>query len=79
MSEAEAKLKEAKNSSSYNTQYDTTVNNALRLIDGYETEDFASIQAVANALNKLNATLFKGAVADLNEAASWLIEYEKSK
>ena len=79
MSEAEAKLQKAKNSSNYNTAYNATVDNALRLIAGYETEDYASIQAVANALNKLNATLFKDAIADLNEAASWLIEYEKSK
>ncbi len=79
MAEAEAKLEDIKNSSNYNSAYTATVDNALRLIAGYETEDFASIHAVANALTKLNAELFKDAVADLNEAASWLIEYEKSK
>ncbi len=79
MQEAEAKLNDAKNSSNYISDYDGAVNNVLKLIAGYETEDFASLEALAGTLNKLNAELFGAAVADLNDAAYWLAEYEKSK
>ena len=79
MKEAESLLNEAKGSSDYIAAYSNTVDHALRLIAGYETEDYASIQAVANSLNKQNPTLFKGAIEKLNEAAYWLTEYEKSK
>ncbi len=79
MEEAEALLNEAKQASNYSNAYAHTVDNALRLIAGYETEDYASIQAVVGALNKLNADLFRASVAKLEEAAYWLTEYEKSK
>ena len=79
LEEAEAKLNEAKASGSYNALYDQTVADVLELIDGYKTEDFASIRALAGALETLNAELFGSAVADLREAADCLVEYEKSK
>ncbi len=79
MEEAESLLNKAKQSSEYSAAYAHTVDNALKLIAGYETEDYASIQAVANALNRMNSGLFGGAVAKLEEAAYWLTEYEKSK
>ena len=79
MAEAEALLNEAKKSASYSNAYANTVENALKLISGYETEDFASIQAVASALKKQNADLFGASAAKLEEAAYWLTEYEKSK
>ncbi len=79
LQEAETKLNEAKTSSSYNNSYDEVVNNVLELIAGYETEDFASLRVMAGVLNNLNAELFGAAVADMNEAANCLVEYEKSK
>ncbi len=79
MQEAETKLNEAKSAAGYSSLYDEAVNEVLKLIAGYETEDFASVEALASMLNKLNADLFGSAVADLNDAAYWLAEYEKSK
>jgi hypothetical protein len=79
LAEAETKLNDAKASSSYNALYDQTVNDVLDLIEGYKTEDFASIRALAGALEQLNSDLFGSAVADLREAADCLVEYEKSK
>ncbi len=79
MQEAEAKLTEARESSNYNSLYDNAVDNVLRLIADYETEDFASLEALAGTLTQLNPELFGAAAADLNDAAYWLAEYEKSK
>jgi hypothetical protein len=55
------------------------VNDVLQLIAGYETEDFAALEALAAVLEKLDSDLFGSAAADLNEAAACLAEYAKSK
>ena len=79
MEEAEAILEDAKKSSKYNAAYDTAVNNALALIEGYETEDHASLKSLAAELEALNAELFGTAAKKMNEAANSLIEYERYK
>ncbi len=79
MEEAEAALVEAKNSSAYVAAYDTAYNNAMTLIEGYETEDYASLRALAAELEALNAELFGTAAKKMNEAANSLVEYERYK
>ena len=87
MGQAEAALNAIRSSSAYNSAYDEAVNSVLKLIAGYETEDYASIRAMADALEELNADLFgkpqngerKSAVQYLREAANALESYEAYK
>ncbi len=87
MSQAEAVLEEIKSSGSYNSEYDTAYNNAMDLIGGYLTEDYASLRAIADTLDALNGDLFgkpfgehgKSATAYLREAADALESYEAYK
>jgi len=79
MEEAEEALKAAKDSSAYNATYDTAFNNAMALIEGYETEDYASLRSLAAELEALNSELFGVAAKKMNEAANSLVEYEKYK
>ncbi len=79
MKEAETKLKEIKESSSYSTSYDDAYNNSIALIKGYKTEDFASMRALADELEELNSELFAAAVSDMRDAANSLEEYERYK
>lgn len=79
MEEAEEKLLEAKDSSSYSSSYDDTYNATISLIKGYSTEDYASLRALADTLEELNSELFGGAVADLRSAANALESYEAYK
>jgi ABC-type glycerol-3-phosphate transport system substrate-binding protein len=79
MFEAEEALKKAHDSSSYKSAYDTAYNNVMKLIEKYETEDYASLRALAAELEALDAGLFGTAVAKLREAANSLVEYEKYK
>ena len=79
MAEAEAKLLEIRDSSSYSSAYDDAYNNIIKLIKGYTTEDYASMRSLSDALEKLNAELFGAAVADLRSAAKALETYENYK
>ena len=72
-------IEEAKKSAKYSAEYDLAVNNALELIEGYETENYALLKAYANDLEALNAELFGTAVKKMREAANSLIEYERYK
>ena len=76
LSQAEAELQNIHDSSSYNSSYDATYNNIMELIDGYETEDYASLRALAATLEELNADLFATAVNYLRSAADALESYE---
>ena len=78
MSQAEAELQNIHDSSSYDSSYDATYNNIMELIDGYETEDYASLRALATTLEELNADLFGTAVNYLRSAADALESYEVS-
>ena len=79
MQEAETALEEAKKSSAYSSDYDKAVENALKLMKDYETEDHASLKALAAELQALNSELFGTAAKKMNEAANSLIEYERYK
>ena len=87
MAQAEKALNTIKSSSAYNSAYDEAVNSVLKLIARYETEDFASIRAIADTLETLNADLFgkpldgerKSALQYLREAADALESYEAYK
>ncbi len=79
MSQAETELTSARESSSYNSAYDDVYNNVMNLISGYETEDFASIRALADSLEKTNSDLFAKAVGYLRDAANALERYEDYK
>ena len=79
MVQAIAALEEAKNSSSYKSEYDVDYNIALEIMDGGESEDFASISAAAEALAELDATLFADAVSYMEKAVDCLISYEAYK
>ena len=79
MLEAETKLLEIRDSSSYSSAYDDTYNNIIKLIEGYTTEDYASLRSLADALEALNAELFGAAASDLRSAANSLEVYENYK
>ena len=79
MEEAESKLLEAHDSSAYSSAYDDTYNATMKLIEGYSTEDYASLRTLADTLESLNSTLFEGVVSDLRSAAKALESYEAYK
>ncbi len=88
MVQAEAALNAIKSSSAYNSAYDEAVNGVLKLIAGYETEDYASIRTMADNLEAANADLFgkpqnneekKSVVQYLRESANALESYEAYK
>jgi len=79
MEEAEQKLSEAHSSSAYSSSYDDAYNNTMSLIKGYQTEDYASLRALADTLEGLNSELFGAAVSDLRSAANALESYEAYK
>ncbi len=79
LEEAEEKLFEAHSSSAYSSAYDDAYNNTVKLIAGYGTEDYASVRALADTLESLNADLFGAAVSDLRSAAKALESYEAYK
>lgn len=79
MAEAEAALKAAHDSSSYNSSYDDAYYNILTLIEDYITEDYKSLRALADDLEALNAELFATAIKKMREAANSLVEYEAYK
>ncbi len=79
MAQAEEKLNEIKNGSSYSADYDEIYNNIMKLIKDYVTEDYASLYSLADALEALNAELFGAAAADMRSAAKALESYEAYK
>lgn len=79
LAQAEQELKSAHDSSSYSSAYDTAYNNVMKLIAGYETEDYGSIRAMADELEQLNSKLFVEAVGYLRKAANALVSYEAYK
>ena len=79
MKQAEDALLKAQSDSSYSAAYDQVCENTLSLIKGYETEDYASIRTMANALEEANAGLFKTVVAYLRQSANALVSYEAYK
>ncbi|MBQ8345616.1 MAG: extracellular solute-binding protein [Clostridia bacterium] len=84
MKQAVEALDAAKENSSYKSEYETVYKNAIKLImgvendvkDDYQTDDYASLRALANDLEKLNSTLFAEAVEDMRQAADALQSYE---
>ena len=80
MLEAETKLKEAMESSSYNeAAHKATCDNVLLLLEGYTTEDYASLRSLADALEELDKNLYGGVAADMRSAAKALESYEAYK
>ena len=79
MAQAEKELEEIREDSSYRSAYDTACDNVLDEIEGYKTDDFATIRALANELERLNGDLFKTAVKYLRDAANALESYEAYK
>ena len=79
MTQAEAELKAIREGSSYDSAYDGAYNNVMNLIAGYETEDYASLRALATTLEQLNGELFGKTVKYLRDAADALQKYEASK
>ena len=63
----------------YNAEYDGAYNNAIALLDGYDTEDYASLRSLADTLEALNSGLFGAAAADMRSAANSLESYEAYK
>ena len=58
MQQAEEALNEAKNDSRYSSDYDAKIDEILREINGYGTEDFDRLSALADDLTELNSDLF---------------------
>ncbi|MBR6681314.1 MAG: extracellular solute-binding protein [Clostridia bacterium] len=79
LEEAETKLLEIRESDDYKAAYDDVCNGLLKLIEGYETEDYASIRSMSDALAELDSSLFAGVVSDLESAADALETYEAYK
>ena len=79
MTQAIAALENAKASSAYKSEYDIAYNFALDVMNGGDTEDFASVGAAADALKALNATLFGDAVSYMEKAVVALKSYEAYK
>jgi len=77
MEEAETKLLEIRESGSYSS--DPICDNVLKLIEGYQTEDYASLRSMADQLEELNSSTFAGVVSDLRSAADALESYEAYK
>ncbi len=63
--------------------YKQTYENIMKLISGYETEDYASLEELASNLETLAAarkdTRFKTAIKYMRDAAYWLKDYERYK
>jgi hypothetical protein len=79
MAQAEAELIEIRDGAAYSSSYEASVEATLALIDGYTTEDYASIRVLADELNSLNSELFATAVGYLKNAANALVSYESYK
>jgi len=80
MLEAENALKAAMEDSRYNeAAYKVTCDNVILLIDGYMTEDYASLRALADDLDGLNKDLFGTTAAKMRQAADALESYEAYK
>ena len=79
MKEAEAELNSLIDSGDVASEHMATVNNILDLIDGYITEDYASIGALADDLEDFDAETYADVVAALRTAAKQLLRYEDYK
>ena len=79
MAQAEKELEEIRKDSSYQSAYDVAYNNVMEEIKEYKTEDYATLRALANDLERLNDKLFATAVKYLRDAASSLESYEAYK
>ncbi len=79
MVEAIALLEGDKADSAYKSEYDAVYNVAIEIMDGGDSEDFASIGAAADALEAANATLFSEAIAKMRSAVECLKSYEAYK
>ena len=80
MLEAENALKAAMEDSAYNeAAHKVTCDNVLLILDGYTTEDYASLRALADALDGLNKDLFGTVSLKMRQAADALESYEAYK
>ena len=79
MSEAEAKLLELNENGEITSEYESTYDNALSLMEKYTTEDYASLRALADDFEELNADLFADVASDMRSAANALERYEAYK
>ncbi len=79
MTQAISELEEIADSSSYSDDYDEVYNRAIKVMNGGETEDYASLRSAADALEEANATVFADAIALMRQAANSLERYEAYK
>ena len=79
MSEAEAKLLELNENGEITSEYESVYDNALALMENYTTEDYASLRALADDFEELNADLFADIASDMRSAAKALERYEAYK
>ena len=79
MQQAEQELEEAKEDSRYSAAYNDIYNSIMKEIDGYNTEDYGELEALAAELKALNPQLFGEAVSYLEQAAACLRSYEAYK
>ena len=79
MAQAEKELQAIREDSSYRDAYNAAYDNVMEEIKGYTTDDFATLRALANELERLNGDLFKTAVKYLRDAANALESYEAYK
>ena len=79
MLEAETKLVELDEAGKITAEYESAYNNALKLMDKYTTEDYASLRALADDFEELNADLFADVASDMRSAAKALERYEAYK
>ncbi len=79
---AEKRMKqatEAIEALNYGNEYAVACQNALDLMKGYTTEDYASLRAMADTLESLNASTFAKVIGFMRDAADALESYEAYK
>ncbi|MBE6593472.1 MAG: extracellular solute-binding protein [Ruminococcaceae bacterium] len=77
MQQAEEALELAKSDSRYSATYDAKVDEILREINGYDTEDFGRLTELANDLSKLNSDLFGNGTKDSDLLTDAELEKDK--
>jgi len=79
MTQAIAAIEAAKSNGAYSSAYDLVCQRAIDVMNGGDSEDYASIASAAIDLRDANPTLFGAAADYMTQASNSLIEYEKYK
>ncbi|MBO5415662.1 MAG: extracellular solute-binding protein [Clostridia bacterium] len=79
MLQAIGAIEEIQASSSYSNSYDAVCERAIDTMDGGSTEDYASLRALAIALEEADADLFEDVIDYVKSAANALESYEAYK